>query len=185
MNYSLLVVLFAVSLFAQETKPRVFVSGRGTINAMSQGSGVAGFSNGVAYGSSRRDSIVDVHDESIELTKDLRQRCDGIIVTLKESAADYLVVLNRESKGKKGALAKNSQVLVADKSGDVIWTKDVRKVDSAAKDVCAVVLATAQATHTIPAQPASVANVTGTVAARPETQSSTECVQTATGACKK
>lgn len=147
MRYAGLVLLFTISLFAQETKPRIFVRARGTVNSMTQGARGGGL-----FGGSRYDSIVDEHDESIELTKELRQRCDGVIVTLKEEAADYIVMLNRESKAKRGIFNKNSQVLVADKNGDVIWTKDVRAVVSAAKDVCAAVMSQG-VPHIKPAEP--------------------------------
>lgn len=133
MKYAVLALLFSTSLLSQEVKPRIFVRGKGTVNTMTHG-------GGDLFGGTRYDSTVDEHDESIELTKELRQRCDGVIVTLKEDAADYVVMLNRESKAKRGIFNKNNQVLVANKNGDVIWTKDVRAVASAAKDVCAAVM---------------------------------------------
>ncbi|HEX3322825.1 MAG TPA: PDZ domain-containing protein [Terriglobales bacterium] len=139
MRYLALTLALSVALFAQGTKPRIFVHAKGTVNAMSQGSGAGGFFNRGVFASSRTDSVVDEHDEAIELSKELRQQCDGVTVTLKEDAADYIVMLNRESKAKKGLFSKNNQVLVADRNGDVIWTKDVRAVASAAKDVCAAV----------------------------------------------
>jgi S1-C subfamily serine protease len=135
MRHAALILLFSTSLLSQESKPRIYVRAKGTVNSMTQGAAGGGL-----FGGSRYDSIVDEHDESIELTKELRQRCDGVIVTLKEEAADYVVMLNRESKAKRGVFNKNSQVLVADRNGDVIWTKDVRAVASAAKDVCAAVM---------------------------------------------
>ena len=122
-------------------KPRVFVKGQGTTNTMTKanGYGKQGWFGG------RTDSIVDAHDESIELSKDLREECPGVVVTLKEDSADFVVMLNRESKAKKGLLSKNSQVLVANRQGDVIWTKDVRQVTSAAKDACAAIQGALQA----------------------------------------
>jgi len=135
MKYFSLLVLGLLSFFCSaQNKPRVFVRGKGTINSATQG---GRYRDSISGG--RWDSIVDSHDESLELTKELRQRCPEIIVTLKESAADFLVMLNRESKMKKGLASKNNQVLVANTNGDVIWTKDVRQVASAAKDVCQAV----------------------------------------------
>jgi hypothetical protein len=108
----------------------VFINGQGTVNASTRGSG--GYGNGV-FGH-RNDTTLDMHNESIELAKDMR--VSQITTNLKEDAADYLVKLNRESKAKRGVFDKNTQVLVANKQGDVIWTKDVRQVRSATKDAC-------------------------------------------------
>lgn len=157
MRYLALTIALSASLFAQGPKPRIFVHAKGTVNAMSQGSSGGGFFNRGIFASSRTDSVVDEHDESIELSKELRQQCEGVIVTLKEDAADYIVMLNRESKAKKGLFSKNNQVLVADRNGDVIWTKDVRAVASAAKDVCAAVTSRGFGSST---QPGSAASTT-------------------------
>lgn len=132
---SFVLFFLACPLMAQTSRPRLFVTGRGTLNAMA----AAGAAWGDNVAASRSDLIVDAHDESIELTKDIREACPDVLVTLKKDTADFLVVINRESKRKRGALSKNSQVLVANKDGDVIWAKNVRKVSSAGKDVCDVV----------------------------------------------
>ncbi len=138
-----LMFLVATVALAQE-KPRVFVQGHGTLNATTHTGGGANRTlfgaSGTVFGGRRSDSTIDSHDESIELTKDLRADCPGIVITLKEDAADYVVMLNRESKAKVGLVKPNSQVLVANKQGDVIWTKDVRQVVSAAKDACAAII---------------------------------------------
>jgi hypothetical protein len=121
------------------SKPRVYVKGQGTVNTTTHSGGAISGSDSWVFGH-RSNTTVDAHDESIELSKDIREQCPGVIVTLKEDSADFFVMLNRESKAKKGLLSKNSQVLVADKNGDVIWIKDVRQVKSAAKDVCSAIL---------------------------------------------
>src|SRR6266550_5880898 len=118
-----------LTAFAQD-KVRVFIQGQGTVNATTHSGGAR--DNGI-FGH-RSDSTIDSHDESIELAKDMRSQCPEITITLKEEAADYVVRLNRESKAKRGWLNKNTQVMVANKQGDVIWTKDVRQVSSAGKD---------------------------------------------------
>lgn len=149
MRHAAVILLFSTCFFCQESKPRIYVRARGTVNSMTQ------TSRGL-FGGTRSDSITDEHDESIELTKELRLRCDGVIITLNEAAADYVVMLNRESKAKRGIFNKNSQVLVADKNGDVIWTKDVRAVASAAKDVCAAVITRGVRNAAQPAQGTTV-----------------------------
>lgn len=161
MKYVVLLLVVSTSLLAQENKPRIFVRAKGTVNTMTHGG------SDLLYGS-RYDSTVDEHDESIELTKELRARCAGVIITLKEDTADYLVMLNRESKAKRGIFNKNNQVLVANKNGDVIWTKDVRAVASAAKDVCAAVTAQGKA-HTKAAPQGASAPPTPVVLSTPVT----------------
>jgi hypothetical protein len=121
------------------SKPRVYVKGQGTVNATTLSGGAISGGDSWVFGH-RSDTTVDAHDESIELSKDIREQCLGVIVTLKEDSADFFVMLNRESNAKRGLLSKNSQVLVANKNGDVIWTRDVRQVKSAAKDVCSAIL---------------------------------------------
>lgn len=116
-------------------KIRVFIEGQGTVNATTHDGG--GYGGGL-FGH-RTDSTLDMHNESIELAKDMREQCPELTITLKEDAADYIVKLNRESKAKRGVFDKNTQVLVANKQGDVIWTKDVRQVRSAAKDACSAI----------------------------------------------
>ena len=128
------ILLFSLPVFAAD-KVRVFIDGQGTVNASTHGGG--GYGSGV-FGH-RTDTTVDIHNEAIELAKDMREQCPEITITLKEDAADYLVKLNRESKAKRGLFDKNTQVLVANKQGDVIWTKDVRQVRSAAKDACSAI----------------------------------------------
>jgi hypothetical protein len=136
MKTSLLCVtlVLTVPLFGAE-KVRVFIDGQGTVNATNHSGG--GYDGGL-FGH-RTDATVDMHNESIELAKDMREHCPELVITLKEDAADYIVKLNRESKAKRGVFDKNTQVLVANKQGDVIWTKDVRQVRSAAKDACSAI----------------------------------------------
>src|SRR5215813_10857291 len=71
--------------------------------------GAGGYGDGV-FGH-RTETTVDMHNESIELAKDMREQCPDITITLKEDAADYIVKLNRESKAKRGLFDKNTQVL--------------------------------------------------------------------------
>ena len=213
---ALATLLLATVAFAQD-KPRVFVQGHGTLNSTTHTSGAANRTlfgaSGAVVGGRRSDSSIDSHDESIELTKDLRANCPGVVITLKEDAADYVVMLNRESKAKVGLIKANSQVLVANKQGDVIWTKDVRQVMSAAKDACAAIVDAAKTAPIVaPATSTglTIESATTTSPAPTEQKSSQapaskpnpqqkyirvvngngtvmfipECVQTTTGSCK-
>ena len=130
----LLVVTMAISAYSQE-KPRVFVQGKGSENVSSNG-GAAGGHHWAGWGSK---STIDSHDESMEVTKDLQKNCSGVMITINESNADYIVMMNRESKQNRGLLRTNSQIQVANKAGDVIGTNATHTVGNAAKDACTMI----------------------------------------------
>ncbi|MFZ0730729.1 MAG: hypothetical protein WAM79_00255 [Candidatus Sulfotelmatobacter sp.] len=136
----LFVLAIAIAVNAQD-KPRVFVQGKGSENVSSNGSGGGGH-HWAAWGSK---STIDSHDESMEVTKDLEKNCEGVTVTINESNADYIVMMNRESKQNRGLLRTNSQIQIANKAGDVIGTNATRTVGNAAKDSCGIILADWQA----------------------------------------
>jgi len=132
-----MVFIFAWVLVASaQDKPRVFVQGKGSENVSSNGSAGGGH-HWAAWGSK---STIDSHDESMEVTKDMQKNCTGVIVTLNQSNADYTVILNRESKQNRGLLRSNSQVQVANKSGDILGTSATHTVGNAAKDACELVI---------------------------------------------
>lgn len=136
----LFVLAIAIAANAQD-KPRVFVQGKGSENVSSNGSG----GGGRHWGTWGSKSTIDSHDESMEVTKDLQKNCDGVTITINENNADYIVMMNRESKQNRGLLRTNSQIQVANKAGDVIGTNATRTVGNAAKDACSLVLADWQA----------------------------------------
>jgi hypothetical protein len=92
------------------------------------------------FRSGHAETNVDAHDESMEVAKDLQQ-CQGVLVTVNEAAADYTVMLDRESKQKRGLLRSNSQVEVVNRAGDVIGAGAARTVNHASKDACNTILA--------------------------------------------
>ena len=148
----LLLLGIAVTAYGQD-KPRVFVQGKGSENVSSKGSGGGG-SHWAAWGSK---STIDSHDESMEVTKDLQKDCSGVTVTINESNADYIVMLNRESKQNRGLLRSNSQIQVANKAGDILGAKATHTVGNAAKDACNLIVADWQAHGPINAPQQSVA----------------------------
>ncbi|HZP64109.1 MAG TPA: hypothetical protein VFB28_11890 [Terriglobales bacterium] len=160
-NFGLLLI-FAVGLCANaQDKPRVFVQGKGSENVSTNGA-AGGGRHWATWGSK---STIDAHDESMEVTKDLQKNCTGVMLTINQSNADYIVMMNRESKQNRGLLRSNSQVQVANKMGDVITTSATHTVGNAAKDACNAIVADwqahgpikAQETTPVPsAQPASV-----------------------------
>jgi len=81
----------------------------------------------------------------MEVTKDLQKDCSGATITINQANADYIIMMNRESKKNRGLLRTNSQIQVANKAGDVIGTNATRTVGNAAKDACNLILADWQA----------------------------------------
>jgi hypothetical protein len=125
-----------------QDKPRVYVSGRGTQNSSTHSTSSI---NSSPYGnhwfsSGHSESTSDAHDEGMEVTRDLQKECPGIMVTFNQSAADYTVMLNRESKQKRSVLRTNSQVQVLNREGDVIGSNATRTVNSASKNACSLML---------------------------------------------
>ena len=121
----------------------------------------------------------------MEVTKDLQKNCTGVTVTLSQSAADYTIMLNRESKKNRGLLRTNSQVQVANRLGDVLGTSATRTVGNAAKDACELIVAdwtqhgpltspnaTPAPAATAPAVPASTLKTTSSVQSQDEVQDS-------------
>lgn len=137
---TLLLAGIAVCAHGQD-KPRVFVQGKGSEDVNSSGSGVGGH-HWAAWGSK---STIDSHDESMEVTKDLQKNCGGVTVTINENNADYIVMMNRESKKNRGLLRSNSQIQVANKAGDILGTNATHTVGNAAKDACSLIVADWQA----------------------------------------
>lgn len=148
----LLLITVTLSAGAQD-KPRVFVQGKGSQNVSSDGSG----GGGKHWGVWSSKSTVDAHDESMEVTKDLQKNCAGVMMTINQANADYVVMLNRESKQNRGLLRNNSQVEVANKVGDVIGTNATHTVGNAAKDACNLIVADWQAHGKVNAQEAPAA----------------------------
>jgi len=172
----LLLLGIAVTAYGQD-KPRVFVQGKGSENVSSNGSGGGG-SHWAAWGSK---STIDSHDESMEVTKDLQKECPGITVTINESNADYVVMLNRESKQNRGLLRSNSQIQVANKAGDIIGSNATHTVGHASKDACNLIVADWEAHGPVnaPQQSAAPAPQTPTVQPAVQTAPAAQLVQSA------
>lgn len=179
-----MIFVFAFALLASaQDKPRVFIQGKGSEDVNSDGAGGGG-RHFAAWGSR---STIDSHDESMEVTKDMQKNCPAVIVTLNQANADYTVMLNRESKKNRGLLRSNSQVQVANKTGDILGTSATHTVGNAAKDACELITsdwqahgpvkaasAAVPATSAAPAQPVAPAvTPAGAVAATTTTQSVT------------
>jgi len=143
----LFIIAIAVSANTQD-KPRVFVQGKGSENVSSNGA-AGGDRHWAAWGSK---STIDSHDESMEVTKNFQKDCSDVTVTINQANADYIVMMNRESKQNRGLLRSNSQIQVANRAGDIIGTKATRTVGNASKDACNLIAADWQAHGRINAQ---------------------------------
>lgn len=169
-----LLFVVAISISASgQSKPRVFVQGKGSENVSSNGSGVGGHHWGT-WGSK---STIDAHDESMEVTKDLQKNCSGAVVTINESNADYIVMMNRESKQNRGLLRSNSQIQVANKAGDVIGTNATHTVGNAAKDACNLIVADWASHGPVNVQQGSEAPAPEPASVQPAVQTSSPSVQ--------
>jgi hypothetical protein len=124
-------------LASAQDKPRVFVQGKGSENVSSNGSS----GGGRHWGTWGSKSTVDSHDESMEVTKDLQKNCSGVTLTINQTNADYIVMMNRESKQNRGLLRTNSQIQVANRAGDILGSNATRTVGNAAKDACGMIVA--------------------------------------------
>jgi len=163
----LLLVAIAVSANAQD-KPHVFVQGKGSENVSSNGSG----GGGRHWGAWGAKSTIDSHDESMEVTKDFQKSCTGVTVTINQANADYIVMMNRESKQNRGLLRSNSQIQVANKAGDVLGTNATRTVGNAAKDACNMIVADWQAHGRLNVQEAPTASSPQPATVQPAVQTS-------------
>lgn len=172
-TWGLLCVLAIATSAHAQNKPRVFVQGKGSENVSSNGSGVGGHHWGT-WGSK---STIDAHDESMEVTKDLQKNCSGAVVTINESNADYIVMMNRESKQNRGLLRSNSQIQVANKAGDVIGTNATHTVGNAAKDACNLIVADWASHGPVNVQQGSEAPAPEPASVQPAVQTSSPSVQ--------
>ena len=74
----------------------------------------------------------------MEMSKDFVKVCPGVRVTLNQQMADYTVVLNHIEVG---LFARDNQMQVADKNGDLLQTKEGGGIKGGVKQVCELILA--------------------------------------------
>jgi hypothetical protein len=76
--------------------------------------------------------------QSMEMSKDFEKDCLGTRITINQSAADYIILLNHIEHG----FARDNQVQVANKQGDLISrTKEGGSIRGDMKKACQVILA--------------------------------------------
>lgn len=129
--------LLSVGLAQNVEKPRVFISGKGSVDVNSDGA-----SSGNRWFRARSSrSTIDSHDESIEMAKDFDKECPDVTVTVNQATADYSVSLNRESKKNRGLLRSNNQVMIVNRAGDMLHAGATHAVSSATNDACSTIMA--------------------------------------------
>lgn len=73
-----------------------------------------------------------------EIIKTFSERCPQVTITLKQEAADFIVILDHE--GGKGVARKKDKVAVFERDGDSIFSDSTRSVGNAVKDACSAIL---------------------------------------------
>jgi hypothetical protein len=76
-------------------------------------------------------------DQSMEMSKDFQKACPGIVVTINQQMGDYTVIL---SHIELGAWARDNQLQVADKSGDLLKTREGGSIKGNVKTICTLIL---------------------------------------------
>ena len=76
-------------------------------------------------------------DQTIEMAKDFQKDCPDVRVTVAPDKADYTVVLNHIEHG----FARDNQIAVTNKEGDLLATREKGGINSSVKAVCELILA--------------------------------------------
>jgi len=74
----------------------------------------------------------------MEMSKDFAKICPGVRVTINQQVADYTVILNHIELG---LFARDNQMQVADKNGDLLKTREGGGIKGSVKNVCELILA--------------------------------------------
>jgi hypothetical protein len=112
---NLICLLLLVGVAVAQDKPRVY------LQAVSQGNTWNAF-----------------RDQSIEMAKDFEKDCPGVTLTIAQQKADYTVIL---SHIEVGWFARDNQIEIANKYGDVLSAVDKSGIKGGVKDVCQIILA--------------------------------------------
>jgi hypothetical protein len=127
-----LTFLFAISVVAQEEKPkpRVFVTDSQSWELAGGFSATKDAASGTIRGGAR--------PQTAEVIKTFGEKCPDVTVTMKSEAADYVVMVDKE--GGKALYMKDSKFAVFKANGDAIKSGSTRTIGGAVKDVCTAVV---------------------------------------------
>lgn len=129
----IVILLMLLTAFAQaqdKNKPRVFVS-------ESQSWEITGEMGGVddGFGGSVRGGA---RPQTAEIVKTFSERCPGVIITIKQDKADYIVNLQHE--GGKDLVRRDNKFAVFNKDGDAIKSGSTRMLGNAVKNACEAIM---------------------------------------------
>ena len=111
-------------------KPRVFITDSKSWEVAGGSAGSSEGFGGAARGGAR--------PQTVEIMKTFEDRCPGIVITIKQEKADFIVLLDHE--GGKGGLRRDNKIAVFNKDGDSIFTNSTRSLGNAVKDACSTIM---------------------------------------------
>ncbi|MGA9980808.1 MAG: hypothetical protein WBQ08_19465 [Candidatus Sulfotelmatobacter sp.] len=114
MKAVLVILVLAALASAQDNRPRVFLQAN---------------SHGNTWNARR--------DQSIEMAKDFQKHCPDVRISLAQNNADYTVILNHIEVG----FSRDNQMEVANRSGDLLATREKGGIKGGVKEVCSIILA--------------------------------------------
>jgi len=113
-----------------DDKPRVFITDSKSWSVSGGfGGSSAGFAGATAGGA---------RPQTVEIIKTFGQKCPGVIVTMKQERAAFVVLLDHE--GGKGWLRKDNKVAVFNSEGDAILSKSTRTLGNSVSDACKAIM---------------------------------------------
>ena len=122
-------LLAATSLFAQQERPRVFITDSDSWETRGE---LFGGDDGF-FGETRGGA----RPQTVEIMKTFGERCPLMIVNRRLDAADFVVVLDHE--GGKEFFQRDNKVAVFADNGDMIHSGSTRSLGNAVKDACAAI----------------------------------------------
>ena len=106
--------------------------GRAAVMVFVEGSTVSSFSgSGDAWGSSVGGTT---EPQTVEVMKQLRRFCPNVSITANRSAADFLILHERQAGGTFGGNRNN--VAAFGKDDMLIYADGAKKLDNSIKDLC-------------------------------------------------
>jgi hypothetical protein len=144
-------MMLCVGLASAQDKPRVFLQAQ---------------SHGNTWNARR--------DQSIEMAKDFQKNCPDVQISLVQNAADYTVILNHIEVG---VFARDNQMEVANKNGDLLATREKGGIKGGVRGVCTLILADWHKPQPAQAAPAAQQQSQDSQAPVPQDQASSQQTQ--------
>lgn len=128
--FLMLLMLSIVANAQNDRKPRVFIKDSQSWEVRGGTVGLDDGFGGEIMGGAR--------PQTAEIIKTFNKRCPGVTVTMKESRADYVVVLEHE--GGKDLVRRDNKFAVSNADGDIIRSGSTRSLGNAVKDACEAIM---------------------------------------------